>query len=95
MPDCKNPADLRFALEKHGIEIDYKFKRGSNKIQGASFKYENIVFKGSEVDRKYNFGNLQKEFQKDLLKENKQIEEAYLQQQAEQKAKLEAEEKSK
>lgn len=94
LPDCKNPADLRFALEKHGIEIDYKFKRGSNEIQGVSFKYENIAFKGSEVDRKYSFGNLKKEFQKNLLEENKQIEEAYLQQQAEQKAKQEAEEKA-
>lgn len=86
LPNCKNPADLRFALEKYGIEIDYKFKRGSNEIQGVSFKYENIAFKGSEVDRKYSFGNLKKEFQKNLLEENKQIEEAYLQQQAEQKA---------
>lgn len=86
LPDCKNPADLRFALEKHGIEIDYKLKRGSNEIQGVSFKYENIAFKGSEVDRKYSFGNLKKEFQKNLLEENKQIEEAYLQQEAEEKA---------
>lgn len=92
---CKNPADLRFSLEKYGIEIDYKFKRGSNEIQGVSFKYENIAFKGSEVDRKYSFGNLKKEFQKNLMEENKRIEEAYLQQQAEQKAKQETEEKAK
>ncbi|MFV0535791.1 MAG: relaxase/mobilization nuclease domain-containing protein [Dysgonomonas sp.] len=95
LPDCKNPADLRFALEKHGVEIDYKFKRGSNEIQGVSFKYENIAFKGSEVDRKYSFGNLKKKFQKKLLERNKQAEEAYLRQQAEQKAKQEAEEKAK
>lgn len=90
LPSCKNPADLRFSLEKYGIEIDYKFKRGSNEIQGVSFRYENVAFKGSEVDRKYSFGNLKKEFQKNLLEENKRIEEAYLQQQEEQKAKQEA-----
>ena len=94
LPNCKNPADLRFGLEKHGVGIDYKFKRDSNEIQGVSFKYENIAFKGSEVDRKYSFGNLKKEFQKNLLEENKRIEEAYLKQQAEQKAKQEAEEKA-
>ena len=94
LPSCKNPADLRFALEKSGVEIDYKFKRGSNEIQGVSFKYENIAFKGSEIDRKYSFGNLKKEFQKNLLEENKQIEEAYLRQQAEQKNKQESEEKA-
>ncbi len=93
LPNCKNPADLRFNLEKYGIEINYKFKRGTNEIEGASFRYGNIAFKGSEVDRKYSFGNLKKEFQKNLLEENKQIEEAYLRQQAEQKAKQEAEEK--
>lgn len=95
LPNCKNPADLRLSLEKHGIEIEYKFKRESNEIQGVSFRYENVVFKGSEIDRKYSFGNLKKEFQKNLLEENKQIEEAYLQQQMEQKAKLEANEKAK
>ncbi|MDL2277382.1 relaxase/mobilization nuclease domain-containing protein, partial [Parabacteroides sp. OttesenSCG-928-G07] len=93
LPSCKNPADLRFTLEKHGVEIDYKFKRGSNEIQGVSFKHENIAFKGSEVDRKYSFGNLKKEFQKNLLEENKRIEETYLRQQAEQKTKQEGEEK--
>ncbi len=94
LPNCKNPADLRFALEKHGVEIDYKFKRGTNEIQGVSFRYENIAFKGSEVDRKYSFGNLKKEFQKNILEENKRIEEANLRQQAKQKAKLEADERT-
>jgi len=94
LPSCKNPADLRFGLEKYGVEIDYKFKRGSNEIQGVSFKYENVAFKGSEVDRKYSFGNLKKEFQKNLLEENKRIEETYIRQQAEQKAKQEAKQKS-
>lgn len=93
LPSCKNPANLRFSLEKYGIEIDYKFKRGSNEIQGVSFRYENVAFKGSDIYRKFSFGNLKKEFQKNLLEENKQIEEAYLRQQAEQKAKQEAEEK--
>jgi hypothetical protein len=50
LSSCKNPADLRFSLEKYGIEIDYKFKRGSNEIEGVSFRYGNIAFKGSEVD---------------------------------------------
>ncbi|WP_368666937.1 relaxase/mobilization nuclease domain-containing protein [Dysgonomonas sp. 511] len=95
LPSCKNPADLRFGLEKYGIEIDYKFKRGTNEIQGVSFRYENVAFKGSEVDRKYSFGNLKEEFQKNLLEENKQIEETYLRQQVEQRTKLETDEKAK
>lgn len=91
LPNCKTPNDLRYNLQKFGIELEYKHKRTSSEIEGVSFRYGNISFKGSEVDRKYSFGNLKKEFQKNLLEENKQIEEAYLRQQAEQKAKQEAE----
>ncbi len=62
LPDCKYPADLRFALKKFGIELEYKHKRTTNEIEGVSFRYENICFKGSEIDRKFSFGNLKKEF---------------------------------
>ncbi|GAB6013357.1 relaxase/mobilization nuclease domain-containing protein [Viscerimonas tarda] len=94
LPECKTPNDLRYNLQKFGIELDYKHKRTSSEIEGVSFRYGKICFKGSEVDRKYSFRNLKKEFQKNLLEENKRIEEAYLQPQAEQKAKQEAEEKA-
>lgn len=66
LPNCKNPADLRFGLKKLGIELEYKFKRGTNQIEGVSFRYNNIAFKGSQIDRKFSFGNLKKEFQKNI-----------------------------
>jgi len=90
LPTCKNPADLRFSLEKYGIEIDYKFKRGSNEIEGVSFRYENVAFKGSEVDRKYSFGNLKKEFQKNIEELKRRGQEELLREQAEQKSRQEA-----
>ena len=61
LPTCKHPADLRFALQKFGIELDYKHKRTTREIEGVSFRYDNIAFKGSEIDRKFSFGNLKKE----------------------------------
>lgn len=94
LPECKTPNDLRYNLQKFGIELEYKHKRTSSEIEGVSFRYENVSFKGSEIDRKYSFGNLKKEFQKNLLEENKRIEEVYLRQQEELKTKLEAEEKA-
>jgi len=78
LPDCKVPADLRFGLQKFGIELDYKFKRGTNEIEGVSFRYEDVSFKGSQVDRKFSYGNLKKEFEKNRLaqiKEMKTVEE--------------------
>ncbi|WP_353123431.1 relaxase/mobilization nuclease domain-containing protein [Dysgonomonas capnocytophagoides] len=91
---CKHPADLRFALKKFGIEIDYKFKRTTNEIEGVSFRYDNIAFKGSEIDRKFSFRNLKKAFEKNIEEAKKQGREELLQQQTEQKAKKEAEEKA-
>lgn len=66
LPSCKVPADLRFSLNKYGIELEYKFKRGTNQIEGVSFRYDNVAFKGSEVDRKFSFGNLKKVFEENI-----------------------------
>lgn len=66
LPSCKVPADLRFSLKRYGIEIEYKYKRTTNEIEGVSFRYNNIAFKGSQIDRKFSFGNLKKEFEKNI-----------------------------
>jgi hypothetical protein len=74
LPNCKVPADLKFALQKFGIELEYKHKRTSNEIEGVSFRYNNISFKGSQVDRKFSFGNLKKEFQKNIKRLQEQAQ---------------------
>lgn len=66
LPDCKVPADLRFRLKEFGIELEYKLKRTSNEIEGVSFRYDNIAFKGSQIDRKFSYGNLQKSFKQNI-----------------------------
>ena len=66
LPNCKTPADLRFALKKLHIELVYKFKKTTNEIEGVSFRYDNVNFKGSKIDRKFSFGNLKKEFEKNI-----------------------------
>ncbi|GHV40682.1 hypothetical protein FACS1894179_07620 [Bacteroidia bacterium] len=95
LPSCKTPADLRFALLKSGIELEYKLKRITNQIEGVSFRYDNISFKGSQIDRKFSFGNLQKEFEKNIEEAKKQGREEYLREQAEQKTQDEAQRKPK
>ncbi len=80
LPDCKVPADLRFGLKKFGIDLEYKFKRGTNQIEGVSFRYNDIAFKGSKIDRKFSFGNLKKEFDKniELLQEQAKEKQSYV-----------------
>ena len=85
LPKCKIPADLRFGLKEYGIELDYKFKRTTKEIEGVSFRYNNIAFKGSQIDRKFSFGNLKKEFEKNIEEAKKRSQEEYQQQQAKQK----------
>lgn len=76
LPNCKNPSDLRFALLKFGIELEYKHKRTTREIEGVSFRYNDIAFKGSEVDRKFSFGNLQKAFKENIRIQQEQVTKA-------------------
>lgn len=73
LPSCKNPADLRFGLQKFGIELVYKLKRTTREIEGVSFRYDNVCFKGSKIDRKFSFGNLKKAFEKNIETAKKQV----------------------
>ncbi|NDW08455.1 relaxase/mobilization nuclease domain-containing protein [Dysgonomonas sp. 520] len=95
LPDCKNPADLRFALLELGIKLDYKHKRNSNEIEGVSFRYNNISFKGSQIDRKFSFGNLKKAFEQNIEDVKRRGREEYLREQVEQNARKEIETKPK
>ncbi|MDH6311237.1 hypothetical protein M2451_004182, partial [Dysgonomonas sp. PFB1-18] len=95
LSNCKNPADLRFALKKFGIELEYKQKRTTGEIEGVSFRYNDISFKGSQVDRKFSFGNLKKEFENNIEEAKRQGQEEYLREQEEQKIQQEAELKAK
>ncbi|EGK00229.1 relaxase/mobilization nuclease domain-containing protein [Dysgonomonas gadei] len=94
LPDCKHPADLRFALQKFGIELEYKLKRTTREVEGVSFRYDNVCFKGSEIDRKFSFGNLKKAFDRNVEEAKKRGLEEQLREQEEQKAKLETDNKA-
>lgn len=64
LPHCKNESDLKTLLGKSGIATDFKLSRTTGEVQGISFSYGNISFKGSQVDRKFSFAKLKKEFEK-------------------------------
>jgi Relaxase/Mobilisation nuclease domain len=50
--------ELERRLQKQGIKTVYKFKSGSNEIQGISFGKDDCMFKGSEIDRNFSYGKL-------------------------------------
>lgn len=90
LPNCKTPNDLRYNLQKFGIELEYKHKRTTSEIEGVSFRYGDIAFKGSEVDRKYSFGNIKKVLEKNIEESKKRGEEELLREQTAQKVRQEA-----
>lgn len=56
-------------LKLHHIQLHYKYKSGTDEIQGISFSRDNIQLRGSAIDRCLSFANIDKQ-----LKLNQQAE---------------------
>jgi hypothetical protein len=69
---CANEKEFQNYLQSKGINVEYKHKRTTGEIEGISFNYDNVSFKGSQIDRKFSYGNLKKEFKKNLEKLKRQ-----------------------
>ena len=50
--------ELKQVLAKQGIGMLYKYKSGTNEIQGISFSKGEYKFKGSEIDRSLSYARL-------------------------------------
>ena len=72
LPQCKGLVDLKEKLEKENIETLFKYKGQTTQLQGVSFKVGSYKYKGSEIDRKFSVGNLEKTIQQGLSKNLKQ-----------------------
>lgn len=53
---------LASQLIKHGITIQFKYRRGTDTIEGVSFAKNGLSFKGSQIDRKFSHKNLMELF---------------------------------
>jgi len=60
LPHCHSLPDLEKRLIAQGIHTQYKYKGQTQELQGISFKIGKDRFKGSQIDRKFSLGNLQK-----------------------------------
>lgn len=87
LPYCTNEKEFQTFLQSKGTNVEFKQKRTTGEIEGISFNYNNVSFKGSQIDRKFSYGNLKKEFEKNRLEqENKaKIQEETERKKAEQK----------
>lgn len=94
LPYCTNEKEFQDHLQNKGVNVEFKLKRTTGGIEGISFSYNNVSFKGSQIDRKFSFGNLKKEFDKNIEEAQKRGQEQYLRELAEQKAKQEIQKKT-
>ena len=45
-------------LKALGVGIEYKFRRGTNEVQGLSFTRKSRRFPASKIDRRFSYGNI-------------------------------------
>src|SRR5450432_271447 len=57
---CRNLEQLQEKLLKQGIDTIYKYKGQTKVVQGISFKMGEYSYKGSQIDRQFSYGNLEK-----------------------------------
>ncbi|AFL85810.1 relaxase/mobilization nuclease [Belliella baltica DSM 15883] len=48
-------------LARQGIGMHYKYRSGTNEVQGISFEKDGVKFKGSAIDRKFSFAGMEKQ----------------------------------
>ena len=82
---CTSEKEFQDYLQSKGIHVEFKLKLTTGEIEGISFSYDNVSFKGSQIDRRFSYGNLKKEFEKNLKLQEEQSEKEQLQ--AEKKSK--------
>ncbi len=68
-----NWKELEAHLKDQDVRIQYKYRSGTNEVQGVSFEKEGFKMKGSAIDRSFSYSNLNAQ-----LTHNNKVEE-YLQ----------------
>jgi len=66
----KTLSELKQVLAKQGIGMLYKYKSGTNEIQGISFSKGEYKFKGSEIDRSLSYIKLSQAIQQNQPEKN-------------------------
>lgn len=68
----RNMDELQQQLKKQGIGMVYKYKGGTQEIQGVSFSKGQYNFKGSEIDRSMSYARLSAAISQRVAQEQRQ-----------------------
>lgn len=72
LPKVKSMEELKKQLAMQGIKMHYKYKGGTQEVQGISFSKGEYQFKGSEIDRSLSYGKINKMISDRMLKQQEQ-----------------------
>ncbi|WEA01854.1 relaxase/mobilization nuclease domain-containing protein [Mucilaginibacter sp. SJ] len=64
---------LEANLKKLGIGIAYKFRNGSNEVQGISFEKGDIKMKGSAIDRSFSYAGINTQLNRNLQTQQEHV----------------------
>lgn len=53
-------------LKASGVGIEYKYRRGTNEVQGLWYTRKGKRFSASKIDRRFSYGNIRKHLSKNL-----------------------------
>lgn len=67
LPSCKSVGELSEKLKTHGIETLLK-TQSTGRVYGISFSKGSECFKGSEIDKKFSIGNINKNIENNVSK---------------------------
>ncbi len=56
--NSRNWKELENYIKYRGVEIQFKYRSGSNEVQGISFSKNGQVFRGSAIDRSLSYGQI-------------------------------------
>lgn len=62
IPKCKSWEQLSEQLRKHGINTTFKYKKGTNEVQGVVFQKGKFTFSGSKIDKSMSYNKISKTF---------------------------------
>ena len=58
LPKCTNWQELSSELQKQGVEVQFKTKGQTEKVEGVIFSMDGVSFSGSHIDRSCSYSKL-------------------------------------
>jgi hypothetical protein len=69
IPKVRSVDELKELLLKQDIGIQYKYRSGTNEVQGISFAKDGYTFKGSKIDRSLSYGKISEAISRQVSRE--------------------------